>query len=187
MCITLSKILFLSHITRFRYRDSYEYASRYRKYYILYLRYRNAWGHRSGQATMTVGSRTSTTNTVKTVLGIARFKEMSDCNVRIVYDGSVKPFGQYVARRYHHSGVGARVIFTTLYGSGTRVRQDTADAQGDAIWRVYNDYVRVELAARSFDGGVVVSSDSDDEVGFAFAGDVSDDDSASSGVCEPIG
>ena len=179
--------ILILHITRFRYRDSYEYASRYREYYILYLRYRNAWGHRSGQATMTVGSRTSTTNTVKTVLGIARFKEMSDCNVRIVYDGSVKPFGQYVGRRYHHSGVGARVAFTTLYGSGTRVRQDTADAQGDAIWRVYNDYVRVELAARSFDGGVVVSSDSDDEVGFAFAGDGSDDDSASSGVCEPIG
>ena len=76
-----------------------------------------------------------------------------------------------------------------MYGSGTRVRQDTADAQGDAIWRVYNDYVRVELAVRSFDGGVgvVVSSDSNDEVGSAFAGDGSDDDSASSGVCEPIG
>ena len=128
---------------------------------------------------------------VKTVLGIARFKEMSDCNVRIVYDGSVKPFGQYVGRQYHHSGVGERPTVRTLYGSGTRRRQDTTDAHKEAIWRVYNDYVRVELVARSFafegNGGVVVASDSDDEVGLAYEGDGSDDDSASSGVCEPIG
>ena len=112
---------------------------------------------------MTTGMRTNKVNSlVRSVLGDARYEAMSKCHIRIEFDASVLPYGQFIGRvRFQRPGCAHAA--KTIYGSGTRVRCDTEEAQRSAIWRVYSSYVQPEIYATECTSPVLRMATADDD------------------------
>ena len=126
---------------------------------------------------MTTGSR-SLGKIVATVLGQLRFKEMSKQHLLIAYNPSVKPHGQFIAKRRIKEAK-SHATTRVLYGSGTRCASDSFESRATAIWRVYNDYVRIEMLRPSSED-VAIDADLEDDLGELLAdssaSDSGDDD-----------
>ena len=120
-----------------------------------------------GSDDMLTGTR-SGSHLVAAVLGKERFAEMSRQHIVIAFNKSTPPCGEFMAYfRVHRTGQPPTT--RALYGSRTRCHDTTVVAKKNAIWRVYNTYVRYELVVSESAGAFAEDAEDMDDVGDAMS------------------